>query len=186
MKTLSKTCMILMVTLLLGATLSSCEKIKSLADVKFNSELGTDLNVTVGSGTEKSTQIAGYTFSESADVNLHDDQNIDKYFDKLKGFEVQEVTGTVKSVISGPVTITNGKLSIVSGASTATWLIKNFQVQTNATLTLNNNGGQWDIVNGFLNDKKDFTVTVEGTTDKDNVSFTLHVLVKVKVTANPL
>ncbi|MCD6200828.1 MAG: hypothetical protein J7K46_03370 [Bacteroidales bacterium] len=186
MKTISKTCMILMGTLLLGVTLSSCEKIKSLADVKFNSELGTDLNVTIGSGTEKSVQVEGYTFSESADVSLHDDQDIDKYFDKLKGFDVQEVTGTVKSVIRGPVTISNGKLSIGSGSSVATWLIKNFQVETNATLTLDNNGGQWDIVNGILNDKKDFTVTVEGKTDKDNVSFTLHVVVKVKVTANPL
>ncbi len=187
MKTISKSLAVFFMLILTGLTFQSCEKIKSLADVKFNAELAGDLNITISQGAQKSAVLSDtYNFSKSVEVNLRSDPEIDKYFDKLKSFDVQSVTCTANSVYGGPVNITNATLVIQSETTSATWYVKNFTLENGASLTLDNNNNQWDNVNTILNNKENFTISVEGTTDKDNVSFTLHVVIKTRVTANPL
>ena len=187
MKTISKSLAVFFMVILAGLAFQSCSKIESLTNVKFNADLTGDLNVTISNGAQKSAVLSDtYSFSESVDVNLRSDPQIDKYFDKLKSFDVQSVTCTVNSVYGGPVNITNATLVIKSEAISATWYVKNFKLENGASLTLDNNNNQWDNVNTILNKKENFTISIKGTTDKDNVSFTLHVVIKTKVTANPL
>lgn len=184
MKTFAKTFILLF---FIGATFTSCEKAKSLLDVKFDSELSGDLNVTVPAEGLKSAALgAGDSFSKSVTIDPKSDADIEKYFDKLKSFDVQEVTGTVKSVTGGPVKILSGTISVTSGSTVASWSVTNFNVTNGATIVLDNSGGQWDKVNKILDEKKSFTASIEGTSDKGGVSFTIRVTIKVKVTANPL
>ncbi len=186
MKKVARTGFVILSGLFFISFFTSCEKIKSLADVKFDTELGGDIHVMISKDMQKSATVDTYPFSESVKVDLRDNEDIDKYFDKLKNFDVQSVTLTVKGVTGGPVTLLNGSLTIGAASSSALWLVKNVALESGNTITLDNNTGQWDIVNEILDSKKNFTIAVEGTTDKDNVSFTLYVGIKVSVTANPL
>ena len=182
MKTLTRISVILF---LFGTLFSSCEKIKSLADVKFDSELNADLNVNIPNYDVKSAILEGFEFSESVTVDPRSDSEIDKYFDKLKSFAVQKVTGTVKSV-SAPVKIIIGTISITSGTTVASWTITDFNVETGAQIVLDNGAGQWDKVNKILDGKSEFTAKIEGTADTSGVTFVLNVVINVRVTANPL
>jgi hypothetical protein len=163
-----------------------CEKIKSLADVHFDTDLIADLNILIPGESKKSLSAENYSFSESVTVDPREDPDIDKYFDKLKGYDVQEVTATVKSISGGPVTIITGTLTVTSSDGKASWSVSEFVVQQGASLTFGNEEGQWDTINKILNGKKKFTVSITGVADKPGVSFLLSVDISVKVTANPL
>ncbi len=182
MKTFAKTFILLF---LIGVTFSSCEKIKSLADVKFDSELSGDINVTVPAEGLKSASVAGVGFSGDATINPRSDSEIDKYFDKLKSFDVTGAQGTFKNV-SKAVKIMSGTISVKSGSTTASWPIADYEVANGKSITLDNANGQWDKVNKILDSKNTFTVSIEGEASEGGVSFTLTILIKVKVTANPL
>ncbi len=170
---------------LIGATFSSCDEIESLADINFTSQLSADLNVDIPAQEFKSAEMAAISFSEQTTIDPQADSNIEKYFDNLKSFDVQNVTGTVKSV-SAPVKILSGTISVIGGSRTASWTITNFDVVNGASVTLDNSAGQWDTINKILDNKQTFTARIEGTVDRDDVSFTISILIKIKVVANPL
>ena len=166
--------------------LGGCDKIESLTDVKFNASMDANIGVVIPANTDKAVPAGGYEFSESAVVDPREDPDIDKYFDKLKGFEVQEVTGTIGKVLGGPVAIDGATLTISTDNQSVTWNIRHLQLQEGETVTFGNDNGEWDKVNKILNEKKKFTVTLAGTSDKNGISFTVKITIKVKVTANPL
>ncbi len=188
MKAIFGTQIFAMVLFLFGVSFSSCEKIESIADVKFDASFVGDFLITIqdceyiGEG-----RIAGdgCSFSETIYITLRSDPDIDKYYSNLKDFDVLEVTGKVTSITGGPVII-NGTLSISAGTTTASWIIENFKMESGAVFTLDNSNGQWDKLNKILDGKRDFSISIDGTADKENVSFVLRVTVKTRVTANPL
>ena len=173
---------------LLGLSFSSCEEVESLTDVKFNATFGGDIRIVIedcGQVGEGRVDDLGCSFSGSIPVNLRSDPDVDKYYSDLKDFDILGVTGEVKSVSGGPVII-NGTLSISAGQMKASWIIDNFTVESGARITLDNANGQWDTVNKILDSKKDFTISIDGKSDKGNVSFVIYVEIRTKVTANPL
>ena len=185
MKTFAKTFILLF---LIGVTFSGCEEIKSLADVKFNSELSGDINVSVPAiGLKSATLEADFPFDESASINPRDDSEIDKYFDKLKSFDVTQIKGTFKNVsTSTPVKILSGTISVSSGSTVASWPIADYEVADGKSITLDNANGQWDKVNTILDNKNAFKIRIVGETSEGGVSFTLTIVINIKVTANPL
>ena len=184
MKTLFKT---LIIFLFIGIPFSSCDDVESLADIKFNSQFSADLNVNIpAAGSMKATvKGGGISFAGQATIDPLSDTNIKKYIDKLKSFDVQEITGTFKKV-SKPVTIESGKITISQGSKTASWSVSNFNVTNGAKIILDSGEGQWTTVNQIFKSKNKFTAKIEGVVDDDNVSFTITILIKVKVVANPL
>ncbi len=183
MKTFLKT----LIILLIGVSFSSCDDVESLADIKFNSNLGADLNVVVPAVTAMKATIktGGISFSEEETIDPLSDSQIKKYLDKLKSFDVQEITGTVKRV-SKPVTIESGIITISQGSKSASWSVSNFNVVNGAQIILDSGEGQWGTVNQILKSKSKFTAKITGTVDNSDVSFTIYILIKVKVVANPL
>jgi hypothetical protein len=183
MKTFLKT---LIFFLLIGIPFSSCDDVESLADIKFNSKLSADMDVVVPNAVSfKTTQVATVSFSGEEMIDPLSDSNIKKYIDKLKSFDVQEITGTVKRV-SKPVTIESGTITISQGSTSASWNISNFNVVSGAKITLDSAEGQWATVNKILKSKGKFTAKIMGTVDRDDVNFTISVLIDVKIVANPL
>ncbi|MCD6544280.1 MAG: hypothetical protein J7K34_07200 [Flavobacteriaceae bacterium] len=182
-----KTFLKILIILLIGVSFSSCDDIESLADFDFNSNLGADLNVVVpATGAMKATvKIGGISFSEEEIIDPLADSQIKKYLDNLKSFDVQEITGTVKRV-SKPVTIVSGNITISQGSKSASWSVTNFDVVNGAKIILDSGEGQWATVNQILKSKGKFTAKIVGTVDNSDVSFTIYILIKVKVVANPL
>ncbi|NOX87064.1 MAG: hypothetical protein GXO86_14075 [Chlorobi bacterium] len=158
---------------------SGCNKAKEALDVTFNANYKTNLNVDVPAVARS------VTFSESETIDPASDPEVSKYWDKIKKFEVQEITGSIIS-ISKNVTLVSATLSVFNETKNAQWTFTNVPLAVGTTLTLDNSNGQWDTVAQILQDKKVFTVSVNGEVSEGDVSFTILVTIKTKVTANPL
>lgn len=72
------------------------------------------------------------------------------------------------------------------GFASAVWEFENVELNQGTVLTLDNSSGQFDNMQAILDSTNIFTAEVSGTTDKDDVTFTLKVTIKTTVTANPL
>jgi len=180
MKTFLKTFIIL----LISVSFSSCDSVESLADVDFKTSMGTDLNVVVPmTGMKATVNGAGVSFSEQSSIDPNSDATFKKYAEKIKSIKVQEVTGTVTK-ISKLVNIETGTLSIYQGSKKASWSISNFEVVNGKTISLDTAEGQFATLNQILNSKSAFTAKIEGTVDDDNVTFTIHILIKADIVAN--
>ena len=185
MKTFIKT---IIIFLLIGIPFNSCDEVESLADIDFNSNMSTDLNVVVPAAgvSYKSANLAvAVSFSEQSNIDPKSDSTFKKYADKIKSIKVQEASGTVTK-ISKPVKIVSGKLSIFQGSKIASWSISNFDVAVGKKIVLDTAEGQFTTLNQILNSKNVFTAKIEGTVDDDDVSFTVLVSIKAKVVANAL
>ncbi len=172
-------------TILLSGLMFStgCEKIKSLLDEKFDANYTVDLNMTVPA----TGSIAGVqsSFEGSATIDPTSNSEVSKYLNLIKSWHVTGLTGTFKNVTKEAV-LQSGTITFSSDAGTAEWTFQNVPIKNGGTFTMNNTSGQWDELDKILSAKKKFTVTVQGTTDIDNFSFTMSVEVKSTITANPL
>ena len=179
----------IIIFLLIGIPFNSCDEVESLADIDFNSNMSTDLNVVVpAAGVSYKSAILGVdgvSFSGQAPVDPKKDPTFKKYADKIKSIKVQEASGTCTH-ISKPVKIISGKLTIFQGTDIASWSISNFDVVAGKKIVLDTAEGQFTTLNKILNSKNVFTAKIEGTVDDDDVSFSILISIKAKVVANAL
>lgn len=177
----------ILLIVLVSCSFNSCENAEEILDVKFNSQVSGDLNVVVPAegAIHKSTVMLAVNFLGEETIDPKSDSQVNKYINKIKSFDVYEVTGTVINV-SAPVEIVNGTITVSDGSKVASWSVNNFNVVNGASITLGNSDGQWDKIDQILGGKKVFTARIEGTVDRGDVSFTIRILIKMKVVANPL
>ena len=164
--------------------ISACKKVGDLTEVKFDAEFKADLNCEVPPDSFKSGINGAFSASETIDPLA--DPNVEKYLDKIKSWNVESVTAEILSVSKEGVNLLNADLKVFSEAHTALWNMSNIPLVVGQQATLDNGNGQWDAINSILGEKKVFNVTVNGATDKDDVTFVIRVIIKTKVTANPL
>ncbi len=159
---------------------TGCEKLKDAADVTFDANYTTDLNINVAPGRD----ING-TFSESATIDPTVNSDVQTYLNLIKSWEITGLTGEAMNV-NNDFNLVTATFSVASADKSASWSFENLPVTEGTTLTLDNNDGQWDTINQILAEKQSFTVTFSGQTDTDDISFTLRVTIQSQVTANPL
>lgn len=162
--------------------LSSCEKIKSVADVKFDTSLSANLDVVVPPASVRS--IDG-TFNESETIDPTSDPDIAEYLNNIQSYSIQSISAKIVA-ISKDVTLTNTTLSCFNGTQNASWTYANLPITLNTEVELDNTNGQWNTVNSILMTNQVFTVSASGTTSEDDVTFTIEVTINAEVTANPL
>ncbi len=177
---------ILFAAILISGLLFStgCEKIKSLLDIKFDADYTVNLNMTVPPASVTNKAVLS-SFSGTATIDPTDNSDVSKYLNLIKSWTVTGLTGTFKNV-SKETVLQTGTFSFSSDPGTATWTFTNLQIKNGETFTLDNNNGQWDVLDKILSAKKPFTVTFAGTTDKDDFTFTLSIELNSSVVANPL
>ncbi|MBE0663623.1 MAG: hypothetical protein IH597_14300 [Bacteroidales bacterium] len=159
---------------------SGCDKL----DVDFDANFKTNLNVIVPADGLKN--LTGYPFSESEFIDPMDDSDFAKYADKIKEIKVKELTAEVTS-INKPVSLVSCDFSVSSsGYVPENWSFENEDIFVGKVFTLANTNGQWDNVQTILDNKEQFTVSMAGETDQDDVQFTIEVIIKSEITANPL
>jgi len=171
---------LLAVSLIVGA----CNKVKDLADVTFDAEFKVDLNCEVPPGSLKSG-IDG-AFAASMTIDPLSDPTVEKYIDKIKNWEVTGLTGEILSVSKEGVNLLGADLEVFSANHSTVWHIPATALVVGQKITLDNGNGQWDTIDTILGENKVFTVSVNGTTDQDDVTFVIRVIIKTRVTANPL
>ncbi|MBN2638348.1 MAG: hypothetical protein JXR65_04605 [Bacteroidales bacterium] len=179
----------LLVSLLVvtGMAFSGCDKIKSLADVKFNADIPANFDVNLNPiGGIESGKSASISFDQSLTVDPTSNADIEKYLNNIKDWQINEITGTYSNV-DAPITLDTLKLQVYSDTKNATWLFTNVTIDNAGSLTLNNTNGQWATVNSILDDKTSFTARISGSTTSTTggTQFSLDVVIKTTITANP-
>ncbi len=177
----------ILLLILVSYSFGSCDDAEELLDIKFNSQVSGDLNVVVPpeGAVNKSTVMRAVSFLGEETIDPKSDSQINEYLNKIKSFDVYEVIGTVINV-SAPVEIVNSTITVSDDSKVASWAVDNFNVVNGAKITLGNSDGQWDKIDQILGGKKVFTARIEGTVDRGDVNFTIRILIKMKVVANPL
>jgi hypothetical protein len=173
--------------LALAAVLVSCEDLKSLADVNFNTELQTDLNIDVADQAMKSTP-AGYYYSDSTSLDPTSDPEVNKYVSNIKGYAIDSIKITVTQVTAGDVKILSGSIfSIYDDADRADWTLNaDFDVDLGNSIILGNDNGQWATVQTILGRNSEFTLSSTGYSSVNDITIVLKALINAEVTANPL
>lgn len=170
----------------LSAGLSSCEKIKSIFDVEFDTTLSGDLDIDIQESARKSTN--SYEFQKWAEVDPLDDDDIAEYIDNIKDFAVDGVSAKVIYVNKGNVLFESGTtFSITDNIDKVSWTLgSDWAVEEGQELPLEDGAGVYEAVASILKKKSTFTVGAEGVCSETNVSITIRIGIDTKVTASPL
>ncbi|MCK4746192.1 MAG: hypothetical protein KAT15_04115 [Bacteroidales bacterium] len=176
----------IVVLIMLTAGLSSCEKIRSIFDVEFDTTLSGDLDIDIQEDALKSTN--NYEFHSSATVNPLDDEDIEEYIDNIKDFAVNGVVAEVVYVNKGNVVFKQGtSFSIYDSNDKITWTLGgDWEIAEGTKITLDDISGVYEAVADILDKKGTFMVGADGVSSETDVSITIRLSIDTKVTANPL
>lgn len=172
---------------MLTAGLSSCQKIKSLFDVEFESTLTGDLNIDIPEDSKKSANFK--KFEDSALMNPLSDDDIAEYSENIVEFDVTKVLGEVTYVNKGNIAFKSGTSFYISdGTSTVTWTIdSDWSIVEGTQLVLGDVGSKiYKEVGEILGQLKQFTVGIDGECSESGVSVDVDFIIEVTVVANPL
>ena len=172
---------------MLTAGLSSCQKIKSLFDVEFDTTLSGDLNIDIQESAMKSTNF--YKFEDSALMNPLSDEDIEEYSENITNFDVTKVLGEVTYVNKSNIVFKSGTSFYISdGTSTVTWTIdSDWSIVEGTQLTLGDIGNDiYKEVGDILGELEQFTVGIDGECSESGVSVDIEFIIEVTVVANPL
>ncbi len=174
--------LISLVTIIILAS-SGCNKLENLLDVTFNAEYKANLEVIIPTALilKQSTGM----FSASKTIDPASNSEFLAYADKIKKIEITSISAKVIS-INKPVTLKVASIAIFSETRSTAWNFSNEAINVGKVLTLGNETNQWIITQNIFNDKNIFTIFIDGETNVEDISFTLEVTIKTKVTANPL
>ena len=177
--------LILLSLLLTGLAFAGCSKLKSTLGITLHPSFTADINVVIPPATSiKSTQNS-YTFNESVTIDPTSDSLVTKYKSYITSWKVDSVTAIFTDV-SKPVTLTNVSLQVSSGSENFGWQSSSVSIQEGTNLVLDNAQGQLNKLGTLLNGTQAFTVTLSGTSDQNDVHFTLSVKINTTMVANPL
>ncbi len=173
---------IALLMLITAVVFSGCKKIEDALDVTFDTTFSADLDAVVTPGTKAGTN---GTFLVAETIDPAGDDDVAAYMDKIKSWEVTEVKAEIIST-SKDATLTSLNLGVNNQNHSASWAFQNIAISQGTVVTLDNGNGQWDEVNAILGDLQVFTITASGSTDEDDLQFTIRVTIESAVTANPL
>ena len=183
MRNLLKIVLLIMLT----AGLSSCQKIKSLFDVEFETTLTGDLNIDIPESAKKSTNFV--KFEDSALLNPLSDDDIAEYSENITNFDVTKVLGEVTYVNKSNIVFKSGtSFYITDGTSTVTWIIdSDWSIVERTQLTLGDIGSEiYKEIGEILGKLEQFTVGIDGECSESGVSVDIDFIIEVTVAANPL
>jgi|GEM_PF-1106239 len=172
---------------------SSCEKLKGLADVKFDVTLTGDIDISVEDVVKKSS-MAPFDFEAYGYIDPYENDDIWEYEEEIKNFEVNDVVAKVIAVVDDQgnpldnVTFLQGTYVKVSDSmAEITWTFPmDFPVEVEYEVTLQDIEGSWKLIEGMLGRFSFIDIEMVGQCNTNNVYIIIQLGVTAKVTANPL
>lgn len=175
---------ILTIMLFAVAFLSSCEKLKSLADVEFDADFESELDLQIQPTSLKSTL---GVFNRTETIDPLSNAEFQRYKDKIKDINVQQVEITITQLTPSTILVNTATLTAsMTNMPSASWSISNETLNVGKVIVLDNNQQQFDKLRAIINEKKPFTVNLQGMANVNQGSFKAKVKFKTRVKANPL
>lgn len=175
----------LLAIIVTGLALVSCNKIKSLTKITVHPQFTADIQVNIPTATKIQATNGSYNFDDSVTIDPTTDTLVTKYKSDIQSWEVDSITGIFTNV-STPVNLSNVSLQIITNTETFGWQFSSISIDEGTNLVLNDDQGQLDKLGQLLNGLQPFKVTLSGTSDQDDVHFTLSVKINTTMVANPL
>ena len=170
---------ILSVLLITGLAWSGCNKAKELLDVEFDADFKVNLPVYL-----TGARALDGAFLVEKTVDPLADEEVEKYIDNIKGWNVTEFSGVFLHV-NPDFELTNGLVKISSASKQASWNLDDQTITEGTEISLGNENGQWQTINEIFGQKEEFTAHFSGNNSLEE-DFTLQLIIKTRVTANPL
>jgi hypothetical protein len=164
-------------------TFTSCDKVKELTNVEFDSELSKDINATSASETLKT---GGYSFSGSAEIDPASEEKINKYWNLIKEWHVKEIMVVIKSIdeesnlLGGNLTITDTETEEEVFSYDASPMV----LKVGATV-LKVTNHDWAKIVDALKNKHTLLAEVNGSIDKPSINITFKIKINTHILANP-
>jgi len=173
----------ILLMLALTLSLTSCEKIKNLFDIKVDTVIEGSLLIQADEVETKAT--AAYGFNESVTIDVLND-DLYEYQDEIEDFRVSGATIEVTSLSDDPVTFLAGtEFTMANANHTIVWtLTSDWPITVGTTLDLANEG-LIDDMEAILDELLPFTLTAEGQCDVQGATIGLLLGIETTVTVNP-
>ncbi len=172
------------ITLFTLVFMSSCDKLKSLADVEFDANFESQMDVPIQPTSLKT--LPG-TFNTSVTIDPLSNADFLKYKEKIKDISIIGATIEITELTPTPITI-NGTLTASDTQNppnlSASWPINNEVLTVGKKITLSTS--QFVTLQQIFNLKTPFTVTFAGQSSASQGTIKVKVTYKTKVKANPL
>lgn len=164
----------------LALSVFSCDLFEA-PDVHFDAKL--PLDFVVNEGKVSSTPV---DYSDTETIDATDNADVAKYKDKIKDFKVNRVTYEISDYAApGPVTFTNGKLSVASSGKTIA-SAASVNLTSTAETDLNADTDGFNELAERLKEDKSETIALSGTFSSTPVAFKVRAYFYVTITAKPL
>jgi hypothetical protein len=175
-----------LILVLLTASLTSCEKIKSWFDVEIDTTLEGQL-ILVSDDTELKS-VEAYSIDGSSDpIDLSNNEDLADYEDVIKGIKAKNVNLLVIGVDAQDVIIYAGSEFSISTPTNPglTWPItEDWPIQQGTSVELT--ADDYSVLNKMLKGDEDVTFKASGTCSVGNVHITLTYGIKVTVEAEAI
>ncbi len=166
--------------LLALGTFSSCDLFDKADDISFDATLPLDFVI-----DEDQDNPGGKDYSSTKTLDAASDPDVAKYASKIKEFKVNKITYTISGADPNTVTVSNGKLVIVSSnktLATASSVSLSNTAETELTADV---AGFNELASLLLNDKQE-DVKMDARLSKTPVAFNVRFKFYVTITANAL
>ncbi len=168
--------------LVLSFALSSCDKVKDLADFDLDFSLDETFNVVNAEGD----------YSKTTTINASDDGNISANLDKIKDYTVEKVTFTVSNLVADPAASVSDLMFTLTGVTSGSNVGVTIS-DTNTLETLQALGAidlefgetTLEILKTMLVSGEDITVEVGATVVDGPATFDLTLSLSGQITVGP-
>ena len=178
-----KTALRILVLAIITASISSCEKIRSIFDIEIDTTIEGDLYFQTEEDELKSTE--DYGFDATITVQVLNDE-IYEYDENIKDFMTSDITIEVLSVDSSDVILRSGSQFTIENMNAGyTWtLTTDWPIEAGFSLTLD--AASYDAIDDILKDKVAFTMSTSGSCNKGGVNIGLRYGIETTVVTTPL
>ena len=175
-------------------TFMSCEEVKDITDVPIETTLSVGVSATSANGnaTENSLKSTSvnvdvYPFEGSAVIDPTDDADIDKYWKKIRSWEIKKIHNSV-STITQAATLIKGKLTVKDNETNAELFTKEVEdvSLSNGADVMSIVGEDYTQIISALEDQHSLLVEFKGDLNTPGVIMVFTLGFDVKVIANPL
>ena len=168
--------------LLMAFTLSSCELVKEATETEFDAGIVKDISINL---TAEDPLI-----EETILVNIKEDEEVDKYYDKLKDVEIERISLKIADLsATGENKMTDGYLAYSAITNAEETLLYNFQsvdlnaLNSGASLDLPITADNFSKLEALLLSPGYLTFYLKGTMEEVPTTLTLLLTINTKITA---
>jgi hypothetical protein len=160
--------------LMISAVFLLVQSCDDLLDVNFDAEFSTNMNIDVAE-----TKADGYAFSDSKTLNITDDDEVEKYIDRIKDLEITEIECSLTGIPAGE---SIPELSVKVDELNMQVDLTN--ISENSTFVLPVSDALLTSLASYLKDNHQSTITVFGTSTYAPMVLGVKLTYKSKVTAS--